>query len=216
MDKTNNPNLVLNMSIPQLLSVFFKNESPYRDALRYDENLKISLYFAISEDLFDLLDIQILGEFKITVDYNLTYAEMIKAGYYSNEKYLLSDTSLYEAIVELEPKNKIADKKEITGKLFYSDEEFFCIDGFMQRAGYRMASIQELLAFGSQHPKIQQVSPIQILSYIPIDDELPIYYYVTKLNGHHNSTRALTFYKETYGEEPINSLPNCFLGIKEE
>ncbi|MDD4290214.1 MAG: hypothetical protein PHH83_02955 [Patescibacteria group bacterium] len=139
-----NLNMVLNMSVSQILDMFLNSRSEH-----------IELTTAI----YSRLKIEITTSFKLTVNYNLASKNIIRAGHYDNEEYIFSN-SWYLPITKYKLAEKISNKKEVVGQLFnYTASELTITEVIsqMEKAGFYPANILELLTFGVQYPEIQRV-----------------------------------------------------------
>jgi len=87
--------------------------------------------------------------FKVLVDYTKTLAEMIRAGSYDCEGFDINSEN-FKVVGQ--------GQQEVEVVLFHFNRETNTEDILlkMERAGYRPARIEELLALGAKHPNLQR------------------------------------------------------------
>ncbi|MCR4280067.1 MAG: hypothetical protein NUV82_01420 [Candidatus Komeilibacteria bacterium] len=100
--------------------------------------------------------------FTLVVNYDQTLKKMIEAG-----KYDLVNRCITEENFPLS--NELAGKKtSVSAKLFHFDRSISSEDAIseMDRAGYRPATLAELLALGEAQPELQRQFPIIALGSV--------------------------------------------------
>jgi hypothetical protein len=126
------------------------NDEDVRRILK-DENLRKAIaQMIIAAKSF------VAATFKVTVDYGQSLADMIKAGKYD----WVNDNITKENF----PVNG-QDKQEVEVLLFHFNRVISSDDAIaeMNKAGYRPARIEELLALGACQPELQKQFPIVAL-----------------------------------------------------
>lgn len=98
-------------------------------------------------------------EISLTVDYNQTVEQMIAAG-----KYDWKNSDITEKHFPL-PAELSGQKTAVSSKLFHFNRDISSEDAIaeMDKAGYRPATLSELLALGTKHPELQRQFPIVAL-----------------------------------------------------
>jgi len=103
-----------------------------------------------------------MEEIKLTVDYSRTLKEMINAGNYG-----WANDDITEKNFPL-PTKLLGKKITASTKLFHFDRRISSEDAIseMNKAGYRPATLAELLALGEAHPELQKEFPIVALGSV--------------------------------------------------
>ena len=98
----------------------------------------------------------------LTVDYSCTLQGMIDAG-----NYAWQNSDITEKHFPL-PAELSGQKTTISSKLFHFDRDISSKDAIseMEKAGYRPATLAELLALGEAHPELQKEFPIVALGSV--------------------------------------------------
>jgi hypothetical protein len=101
-------------------------------------------------------------EIALTVDYSCTVQEMINAGNYG---WINNDITAKHFPLSTELNGK---KVPVSTKLFHFNHTISSKDATseMDKAGYRPATLAELLALGEAHPELQKEFPIVALGSI--------------------------------------------------
>lgn len=101
-------------------------------------------------------------EFNLSVDYSRTLQEMINAG-----NYAWANSDITEKNFPISPK-MTGKKVEVSAKLFHFNREISSEDAIseMDKAGYRPATLAEMLALGEAQPDLQRQFPIIALSSV--------------------------------------------------
>ena len=101
-------------------------------------------------------------EITLTVDYSRTVQEMINAG---NYEWINSDITAKHFPLPTELNGK---KVPVSTKLFHFNRSISSKDAIaeMDKAGYRPATLAELLALGEAHPELQREFPIVALGSV--------------------------------------------------
>jgi hypothetical protein len=101
-------------------------------------------------------------EFNLSVDYSRTVQEMINAGNYD---WTNSDITAKHFPL---PKEHNGKKVPVSSKLFHFNRAISSEDATseMDKAGYRPATLAELLALGEAHPELQKEFPIVALGSV--------------------------------------------------
>ena len=101
-------------------------------------------------------------EIKLTVDYTKTVEQAITDGNYDwkNDDIIVKNFPISPEM--------IGKKVEVVTKLFYFNRDISSNDGIseMKKAGYRPATLMELLALGAVHPELQRQFPIVALGSV--------------------------------------------------
>jgi len=117
---------VTNFSIPEVINLIWDKSATY-ERLRASE------------------------EISLTVDYSHTLEQMIVAG-----KYDWKDINIMEKHFPL-PAELFGKKTTVSGKLFHFNRNISTVDAMagIDKAGYRPATLPEILALGAKHPELQ-------------------------------------------------------------
>lgn len=117
-------------------------------------------------------------EITLTVDYSRTVQEMINAGNYD---WTNNDITVKHFPLPTELSGK---KVPVSTKLFHFNRSISSKDATseMDKAGYRPATLAELLALGEAHPELQKEFPLVALGsvwrYARVDRLVPFLYFV--------------------------------------
>lgn len=102
------------------------------------------------------------AEFNLSVDYSRTLQEMINAGNYACVNSDITDKNFPI------PPEMTGKKVEVSAKLFHFNRPISSEDAIseMDKAGYRPATLAELLALGEAQPELQRQFPIIALGSV--------------------------------------------------
>jgi len=123
------------------------------------------------------------NEFDLSVDYSRTVQEMIEAGNYD-----WTNNDITEKIFPL-PTELSGQKTTVSSKLFHFNRLISSEDAIneMDAAGFRPATLAELLALGEAHPELQKEFPIVALSSVWRDAygdrHVPVLFFVDYRRG---------------------------------
>lgn len=123
-----------------------------------------------------LVAIDAIKEFSLIIDYTKTLEQLISEGKYGKNHPEINDKNFP---ISLEMTGK---KMEISGKLFHFNRSISSDDVIfeMDKAGFRQATIRELLALGALFPDLQrQFTIVALNSYWRNNKE----HWVTSLRG---------------------------------
>jgi hypothetical protein len=114
---------------------------------------------SLRERIAKIIVSEVRQVFKVTVDYSKSLAEMIKAGHYG---------WVNDAIVADHFPVQGEGQNEVEVALFHFNRNISSDDAIaeMEKAGYRPARIEELLALGASQPELQKEFPIVALGSV--------------------------------------------------
>ena len=142
------------------------------------------------------------GEIKLAIDYTKTVKKSISDG-----KYDLKNSAITPKNFPVSLK-MIGKKVEVSVKLFHFDRGINCLDAIseMDKAGYRPATLMELLALGSLYPELQRRFSIIALGSVWSDEHGRNFVPLLQMFG---SKRHL----ELIWNGCVWTIHYCFLGV---
>ncbi len=127
-----------------------------------ERNLSINDVITLIQEKSESVQAIAMGsQFNLSVDYSRTLAEMINAGNYD-----WADSAITAKDFPLPA--ELSGQKTAVSKLFHFNRDISSDKAIaeMGKAGYRPATLSELLALGAKYPELQRQFPIIALSSV--------------------------------------------------
>lgn len=117
--------------------------------------------------VFWIITTYVRQEFRVCVDYGKSLQEMVQEGQYNCAQSIITQ-GIFS--VQGEGRKKVKIRLFSFNRSIHSDE----VIAEMEKAGFRPARIEELLALGAQRPALQKKFPIACLGSVYDEHSVPV------------------------------------------